>query len=159
MHPSYHQIMNNIKMTQGLLSSLRIDLELRKSRLPRVGGNTVNRFPWIVFFICLFFFFGGKAILSTMFPWIVIVTRRKVIRVKRKRRRRSCLVAIRQIQIYQVQNLFWKNENVPGGGAPSALVAPPALEEHQQARCPWTFFMSFSKLRDCYKKIPNIGTQ
>ena len=89
-------------MTQGLLSSLRIDLELRKSRLPRVGGNTVNRFPWIVFLFVyfLFFFFGGKAILSTMFPWMVIVTRRKMIRMKRKRRR-SCLVAIRQIQIYQ----------------------------------------------------------
>ena len=31
--------------TQGLLSSLRMDLELRKSRLPREGGSTVSLLP------------------------------------------------------------------------------------------------------------------
>ena len=37
---------NWTQLTQGLLSSLRIERELRKSRLPRLGGSTVSRFPW-----------------------------------------------------------------------------------------------------------------
>ena len=32
--------------TQGLLSSFRMERELRKSRPPRLGGRTVSLLPW-----------------------------------------------------------------------------------------------------------------
>ena len=128
-------------MTQGLLSSLRIDLELRKSRLPRVGGNTVNRFPWIVFlFVYLFIFLRWEG--NTVDHVSLDGDRREEEdghdEVKKEEEKLfGCNPP--NSNLSSTEFVFKEQrapENVPGGGAPSALVAPPALEEHQQARCP-----------------------
>ena len=117
---------NWTELTQGLLSSLRIERELRKSRLPRLGGSTVRRFPWTwlwpfhfsdFYLLCMMIRAGAPCstdCLSTIF------------------------FSINMWWFYNPLLRIWPASGVPWD--PGALPAP---EAHPQARSPyvWSFVL------------------
>ena len=107
-----------------------------------MGGNSVNRFPWIVFFICSFSIFFLRWEGNTVDHVSLDGDRREEEdghdEVKKEEEKLFGCNSPNS-NLSSAELVFKEQrapENVPGGGAPSALVAPPALEEHQQARCP-----------------------